>query len=1325
MASALLVLGLSLASVAQPCLSDWSYRVPIDITNAGTALTDYQVLLTFNSSTLVAQGKAKVDAGDIRVLDAIGNPLNFWIEEETFNTTNTHMWVKVPSLPTGASTLYLFYGNSSAASTASGDDTFPVFDDFSGGFNPTKWETCGTVPAYNLGSVRFDSGSGKSVLHSKTEVSGQVVAQMGVKSADNGLGFIGLQSAANQGYGLVYDEDGAGASFMRLGLLSGGNCTAIGTESANISYQANSISGSWEFSWSQTGLQQFTWPGSASGNITRANANYPFINLSKVTLGNIADVTNNTGTLEVAWVFARQWAAIAPSISFGAETTLLTSIEADNGGPYCAGETVQLTASTVSGGTYFWTGPNSFSSTAQNPTISNASAAYSGTYTLTVSASASGCAAIVTTTDVTVFPQTVAGTVSGAAQVCEGSNSGSVMLSGQTGNVVRWESSTTGGAPWSTINETTTNLAYTNLNVTTYYRAVVKSGVCNEQYSNSVKIQVDPQTVAGRVSGSAEVCSGTNSGLLTLTEYTGSVLNWQASADGGATYQDLSTGSGAQFTYSNLSQTTLFRAVVQSGTCALAYSEPATVLVNPLPVPVFTATTECQGNATQFTNSSTVSSGSITSYNWDFGDGTGSTVRNPRHTFTEAGTYTVTLEVTTAKGCQERFTENVTVNYVPTANFTAQDVCLNSPVNFINQSTLPVGTIQSYQWQFGDGQTSTEANPSYTYSAAATYSVTLTVTSIDGCTNSVSKSVTVNPRANLNFSYNNACLGQPTRFQNNSNIKTGSITYLWNFDDGTTSTQTNPQHTFTEAGTYFVTLQSTSDQGCTDEVTEEVVVYAQPEAAFSVENVCLDTEAQFVNNSSVSDNGQLRYSWKFGDGTASSQANPTHRYARPGTYTVDLTVETADGGCISTTQEAVEIYPMPVANFDFNSVCFGNAIQFTNTSTIPSGTLFYTWNFGDGNSSNSKEPSYTYTQAGTYTVTLTVNSEFRCENIISRQVTVNPLPQPAFTAANVCDGDPAGTQFQNTSTIAEGLIVSYLWNFGEGNATSVAENPSHTYLNPGTYTVSLQATSNKGCVETYTNTITVSPRPVPDFTVAGVCLGQASTFVNQSDANGGGNLTYAWYANGQRISTSTSPTYTFGEAGLHEVRLIAYAAGGCSDEVTYTAEVYARPEVTLTSDTLISRGYEVPLLAQGGVSYSWLPNDGTLNNINVPNPTARPFETTTYTVTVTNARGCTSTKEVTIYVEDDFKVSASNVLTPDGNGKNDTWVIENIDAYGEANVTVYDRWGNLIYEATNYQNDWGGTRNNDILPDGTYYYTIRFNSSDEVYRGALTIIRNK
>ncbi|QEC66767.1 T9SS type A sorting domain-containing protein [Panacibacter ginsenosidivorans] len=198
---------------------------------------------------------------------------------------------------------------------------------------------------------------------------------------------------------------------------------------------------------------------------------------------------------------------------------------------------------------------------------------------------------------ITVNPVSVGGSLGGTTSVCSGSNNGTLTLSGQTGNVVRWESSVNGGATWTTIANTTTLQSYTNLTQTIQYRAVVQSSVCSISNSSSAIITVNPISVGGAVSGAATVCSGSNSGTLTLSGQTGTIIRWESSTDGGITWTTITNTTTTQ-SYTNIIQTTQFRAVVQSGACSITNSSSATITANPVSIggAVSGTATVCSGS---------------------------------------------------------------------------------------------------------------------------------------------------------------------------------------------------------------------------------------------------------------------------------------------------------------------------------------------------------------------------------------------------------------------------------------------------------------------------------------------------------------------------------------------------------------------------------------------------------------------------------------------------------------------------------------------------------------------------------------------------------
>ena len=327
-------------------------------------------------------------------------------------------------------------------------------------------------------------------------------------------------------------------------------------------------------------------------------------------------------------------------------------------------------------------------------------------------------------------------------------------------------------------------------------------------------------------------------------------------------------------------------------------------------------------------------------------------------------------------------------------------------------SSDPDGTIASYSWNFGDGQSSTTANPSHGYATAGTYDVTLTVTDNLGKSSSVTHQVTVtNPAPTAAFDYS-VSVRTVTFNSSGSSDPNGTIAgYLWNFGDAGTSTAANPQHLYAGPGTYNVTLTVTDNHGATSSITKPVVVSnAAPTAAFTSS---VDMLAATFNSSGSSDSdGTIAsYSWTFGDGGTSTAANPSHTYAAPGTYTVNLTVTDNDGATGNVSHQltvANAANNPPTAAFT-SSVAGLQASFNSSGSTDGDGTIVArSWTFGDGQNGTGTSPSHTYAAAGTYNVTLTVTDDDGASDDVTHQVTVVDPDAPVVVASDAFGRTVAG-----------------------------------------------------------------------------------------------------------------------------------------------------------------------------------------------------------------------------------------------------------------------------------------------------------------------------
>jgi len=357
----------------------------------------------------------------------------------------------------------------------------------------------------------------------------------------------------------------------------------------------------------------------------------------------------------------------------------------------------------------------------------------------------------------------------------------------------------------------------------------------------------------------------------------------------------------------------------------------------------------------RFTDRSTDPDGEVVSWEWDFGDGTTSTKQNPTHRYTKVGAFTVRLTVTDDRGAIDRTFRQVIIseappNQPPIAYFTfsPERPTTADAVQFTDGSSDPDGEITFRFWDFGDGSSSVEENPTHRYASSGRYVVVLTVADNRGATDSFAREVTVSklavnqpPQAAFTFSPSSPTTQDTVSFFDQSSDPDGEVVlWWWDFGDGATSTLEDPTHGYTRPGTYTVTLKVADDDGATDSVSHQITVAPAgeaPQAGFTIspENPKRGEEVRFTDRSSDPDGVIVRWSWDFGDGTTSTAQNPSHRYAAEGTYTVKLTVTDDDGLSDTAVGEITVGRPKPKVLVH----CFPNpaSAETTFTYTLPDG----------------------------------------------------------------------------------------------------------------------------------------------------------------------------------------------------------------------------------------------------------------------------------------------------------------------------------------------------------------------------------------------------
>ncbi|MDX9773080.1 MAG: PKD domain-containing protein [Bacteroidales bacterium] len=686
---------------------------------------------------------------------------------------------------------------------------------------------------------------------------------------------------------------------------------------------------------------------------------------------------------------------------------------------------------------------------------------------------------------------------------CPGGNATYSVVAAGTNLVYQWQVNS--GAGFVDVTDdgtytgtTTPDLTIHNLDLSMngYLVRAVVSGTCLPPVTSSfapLRVYMEPSIISEPAD--AEVCDRSSVIFYSQVFSTGAgeTTVWQVNSGSGWT----NLSDGALYQGTQTSQLVIMTAVTSmngwhyrleiTGPCGLYYTREALLTVNAPPTAQIAAVDTllvCGGVPTQLHGNPAGGSLTYSTHRWfgDIGPLSQYNIENPVFNTSMAGYYRLIYMVTDSKSCVGLDTLVIEVEK-PVAMFTVDTPsgCQPLTVNFTNGST----GYTSLLWNFGDGQTSTDVNPTHIYpnpeSSLAYYTVRLEVTSANGCLSSMENNITVYPEIMSDFTMSDdtICSGESVMFS----TLPGAISFSWTYGDGNQESGSNViSHIYYNPDvnpvTYNVKLMTISFFGCISETTIPVVVYPTPVPAFIAAPASQTYPAATVNFTNNTNTGNWSWLWTFDDGNTSADMSPVHTYAAPGDYDVVLTV--SNGICTDDVMHTVRILPTPpIAEFDeIPSGCAPWSISPNNTSLYGTG---YYWDFGDGHTSNAMNPNYTYVQSGTFQITLTVTGPGGSDTR-SRIVNVYPSPLAYFevSPAKVYVNDEEVRLFNLTDG-----GDSFIWEFGDGD-TSHLRDPYHKYTTEGIYDITLHAYSSNGCYDTYVKSPAVTVEPFGELIFATV-----------------------------------------------------------------------------------------------------------------------------------------------------------------------------------------------------------------------------------------------
>lgn len=851
---------------------------------------------------------------------------------------------------------------------------------------------------------------------------------------------------------------------------------------------------------------------------------------------------------------------------------------------------------------------------------------------------------------------------------------------------------------------------------------------------------------SGCASNSVTFINNSTDTLSTISTY-----DWQFGDGVG-----ISTLSDPNYTYTGVGPYSVRFRVVNNEGC---YDDTIKVLsFQNVPIANFGyAGTSCVGNTISFSDSSSISNGTIVKWTWDFDDGSplliSTTSVNPTHIFTSARTYRVKLTVENASGCSVTHFEDVVIGNVPFASFNLPgNICLPNAASFSNNSTVVGGGTLTYSWNFGDGSpASSLASPSHVYSTTGTYAVRLTA-SLGTCSKDtvrIFNTIYNNPIVKFGVNAEN-CLNSATILTDSSTSQNSIINnWSWLLDGVATTNSQNSSYTFSTTGPHLIKLIVTTDKGCVDSLEKTVTINPLPDAVFSVVNPACETKSVLFNEASVPNAGNIvEWVWDFGDGTQqvfTSGGSVSHVYATAGVYLVKLTVKT-DKGCYSiTAPQNITINAVPDAKFDYSplSLCAPASVNLNNTTVISDGTIAqvtYSWNLGGGNTSTLSNPVVNFTNGGQFPVRLIATSNNGCVDSIDKTIDVYSLPNAGFNlinTGNVCSNKPLRIQSNSTlsgfgSIDRVEIFWDYLNNISDvtvDNTPLPNENYTHNYVTFGSplikqYRVLIRVYNGNSCTKDYYQDIEVHAAPDILFPALNAVCEEVSPFNLVAPLNTNPALNGTGIFTGIGLSASGVFNPELAGSGLHTVLYTFTGINGCEDTASQQIEVYPTPELDYPSTFNILEGDAIPLspnvMPVNSAAYNWTPAD-YLDNTTVLVPLCKPREDVTYTVSALSANGCKNQDVIIVKVVKDFIVP--NTFTPNADGINDYWAIDNLILYPKQHIQVFNRYGQVVFESKNYTEFWDGKYKGKPLPAGTYYYVIDLDGQRTTKKGYVTIIK--
>ncbi len=547
----------------------------------------------------------------------------------------------------------------------------------------------------------------------------------------------------------------------------------------------------------------------------------------------------------------------------------------------------------------------------------------------------------------------------------------------------------------------------------------------------------------------------------------------------------------------------------------------------------------CSGDSTYFSNRQSITStGSLFSTIWTI-EGNNFTQDSINYLFNTAGNIPVDVKLTSVEGCEFDTTFMVDVFDRPKAEFTLDSGCVFEQLQFSNTTT---GALAQYLWKYGDG-TGAINSPTvqHDYWTSGTFPVTLIVQAQNGCIDSITQNVLINPIPTVDFSINDVCTNDSLNLKSNSiNLNNN---YVWDDGNGVILSGSDIKTIYQTGGTQYIKLIIEDQLGCKDSLTKPVNILNRPQVSVSGLELCEEQTVTFSSSST----GILSINWDFGDGTSSPLSTISKEYNKEGQYVIDLTV-VGTNGCSNSDTAKIIVHPLPRTSISPLVFCQQEAIDLYNLLSFPETNNNYDWFIGT-DIINDLHAQYTFNTAGNNTVYVVETTPFGCLDFDTTTVFVNEIPIVDFFADTLTGCDPMTINFtEQAQTTSSGIIN---WNWGiatieDGNSSIV----NSIFNQPGLFDVTLTITDTNNCKasETKIDYINIIASPTADFNFSENPINEVEnlTYLNNTSSHAS---QFDWSFGNNETSNLTSLPIAFDSVGIYPVQLIATNYLGCQDTI--------------------------------------------------------------------------------------------------------------------------------------------------------------------------------